>query len=73
MAVPFKNEIWYVDLSPSIGNEIGGVRPCRIEKRLSADMVQVVPNIYDERIRDFRFAPEHTRSISIQRLREKII
>jgi mRNA-degrading endonuclease toxin of MazEF toxin-antitoxin module len=62
-----KGQYWYVDLSPAIGEELGGVRKCLIVKK-KKNLVQVIPSIYNGQYTYNKF---HIRTVDIKRLKEK--
>lgn len=68
-----KGDIYYTDLSPVCGEEVGGIRPCRIVEVFSEKLVRVIPRIMDTQSPSgWRFANEHARTIDTKRLKEKI-
>jgi hypothetical protein len=65
-------DIYYADLSPSIGNETCGIRPCKIIKIYYGDLVRVQPKVLNTIIMKYEFSEIHERTISTKRLKEKI-
>lgn len=66
-------DIYFADLSPIIGNEIGGIRPCKIVKVYSYyDLVRIQPKVMNNITMDYEFSEMHEKTISIKRLKEKI-
>ena len=66
-------DIYFADLSPVVGNEIGGIRPCKIVKVYSYyDLVRVQPKVMNNITMDYEFSEMHEKTISIKRLKEKI-
>lgn len=63
-----EGDIYFVDLSPAIGVELGGIRKCKVIKVYNNNLINVVPFSAV----DNRYHYEHTRSIDIKRLREKV-
>lgn len=68
---PKIGEVWWVDLSPVIGKELGGIRKCKILKTFECApnlLYQIVP------LYNYNNEPrwEHIRSVDIKRFREKI-
>ena len=67
-----KGDIYYVDLSPVVGNEIGGIRPCKIIKVYYGDLVRIQPKVMNMITMEYEFSEMHERTISTKRLKEKI-
>ena len=67
-----KGDIYYVDLSPVVGNELGGIRPCKIIKVYYDDLVRVQPKVMNTITMKYEFSEMHERTISTKRLKEKI-
>lgn len=66
-----KGDIYYVDLSPAIGNELGGMRMCQIiEVYIKENLVRVIPMAIDPKTNSYVFREIHERTVSIERLRE---
>ena len=66
-----KGDIYYVDLSPVVGNELGGVRMCQIvEVYAEENLVRVIPMIRDPKTNFYVFREMHERTISTKRLKE---
>lgn len=66
-------DIYFADLSPVVGNEIGGIRPCKIVKVYSYyDLVRVQPKVMNNITMDYEFSEMHEKTISIKRLKGKI-
>ena len=66
-------DIYFADLSPCIGNEVGGIRPCKIIKVYSNDLVRVQPKVLNTITMEYEFSEIHEKTISTKRLREKIL
>ena len=67
MKNPKINEKWFVDLSPAVGEEMGGVRKCLVLDKFGLELIQIVPySAYDD---EPMF--EHTRSVDISRFKER--
>ena len=62
-----RNEVYWVDLSPFVGAEMGGIRRCKIDKVYSEKLIRVIPFS----ILDNRYHREHSRTIDVKRLRGK--
>ena len=62
-------QYWYVDLSPTIGEEIGGYRKCLIVRK-HHNLVRVRPLIYNGGLS--YYSEWHERTIDISRLKEKV-
>lgn len=68
-----KGDIYYVDLSPAVGNELGGVRMCQIvEVYAEENLVRVIPMARDPRTNSYVFREIHERTVSTKRLKEFI-
>ena len=65
-----KGDIYYVDLSPAVDNEIGGVRLCKIIKIYYGDLVRVQPQVLNSITMEYEFSEMHERTISTKRLKE---
>lgn len=66
-----KGDIYYVDLSPVVGNEIGGVRMCQIiEVYAEENLVRVRPMAIDLKSNSRVFQKIHERTISTKRIKE---
>lgn len=65
-------DIYYVDLSPVVGNEVCGIRPCKIIKTYYGDLVRVQPKVLNTITMEYEFSEMHERTISTKRLKEKI-
>lgn len=65
-----KGELWWCDLSPTVGNEAAGLKLCEILEVLEGDLVCVMPYF---RISNKICQPmkQHRRTISTKRLKEK--
>lgn len=66
------NQIYYADLSPCVGNEIGGIRPCKIVEVYYDDLVRVRPKVLNTITMEYEYSEKHEKTISIKRLREKM-
>ena len=68
-----KGDIYYVDLSPVVGNELGGVRMCQIvEVYAEENLVRVIPIARDPKTNSYIFREIHERTVSTKRLKEFI-
>lgn len=68
-----RGDIYYVDLSPVVGNEIGGVRMCQIiEIYTEENLVRVRPMIIDPKTNSYIFKEIHERTVSTKRIKEFI-
>lgn len=68
-----KGDIYYVDLSPVVGNEIGGLRMCQIiEVYAEENLVRVRPMTMHPKTNSFVFSKIHERTISTKRIKEFI-
>ena len=66
-----KGDIYYVDLSPTVGNEIGGLRMCQIvDVYAEENLVRVRPMTIHPETNSYVFREIHDRTISIKRLKE---
>lgn len=66
-----KGDIYYVDLSPVVGNEIGGVRMCQIiDIYAEENLVRVRPMVRHMKTNSYVFRKIHDRTISIKRIKE---
>ena len=69
MKKPRVDEKWWVDLSPTRGAELGGVRKCLVIDKFDDNLIQIAPyTAYDE---EPMF--EHIRTVDISRFRERVI
>ena len=76
MIKPKANEKWFVDLSPTTGYELGGVRQCLVEEVISDRLVRVVPysvNFESENGYDYEPMYDHIRTVDISRFRSRCI
>ena len=62
-------EKWIVDLSPVVGEELGGVRKCLVIDKFSDKLIQIAPYTAFDGKPKF----EHTRSVDISRFKERCI
>ena len=68
-----RGDIYYVDLSPVIGNEIGGVRMCQIiEVYAEENLVRVRPMARHPITNSYVFREMHERTVSTKRIKEFI-
>ena len=68
-----KGDIYYVDLSPAVGNEFGGMRMCQIvEVYAEENLVRVIPMTRDTKTNSYVFREIHERTVSTKRLKEFI-
>ena len=66
-----KGDICYVDLSPVVGNEIGGLRMCQIvDIYAEENLVRVIPMVRDPKTNSYVFREIHERTVSTKRLKE---
>ena len=66
-----KGDIYYVDLSPAVGNEIGGLRMCQIvDIYAEENLVRVRPMTIHPETNSYVFRKIHERTISTKRLKE---
>ena len=65
-------DIYFVDLSPVVGDEVPGIRPCKIVKVYYGDLVRIQPKVMNKITMEYEFSEMHERTISTKRLREKI-
>ena len=66
-----KGDIYYVDLSPVVGNEIGGLRMCQIvDIYAEENLVRVRPMTIHPETNSYVFEEIHERTVSIKRLKE---
>jgi mRNA-degrading endonuclease toxin of MazEF toxin-antitoxin module len=66
-----KGDIYYVDLSPVVGNEIGGVRMCQIvEVYAEENLVRVRPMARHPITNSYVFREIHERTVSTKRIKE---
>lgn len=65
-------DIYFVDLSPVVGNEVPGIRPCKIVKVYCGDLVRVQPRVMNKITMEYEFLEMHERTVSTKRLKEKI-
>ena len=62
-------EKWFVDLSPVVGEELGGIRKCLVLDKFGDRLIQIAPySAYDD---EPMF--EHTRSVDISRFKERCL
>jgi hypothetical protein len=76
MKNPKFHEKWFVDLSPVVGNELGGIRKCLVDEIISDRLVRVVPyavNFESETGYDAEPMYEHARTVDISRFRQRSI
>lgn len=66
-----KGDIYYVDLSPVVGNEIGGLRMCQIvEVYAEENLVRVRPIMAIDLQTNSRVSPKmHERTVSTKRIK----
>lgn len=64
-------EIRYADLSPVIGNEIGGLRPVLI-REVHDDVVVIVPCLRNHETNIYEPHPYQIRAIDYSRVLEKV-
>ena len=65
--------ICYVDLSPAVGNEMGGIRMCQIlEVYVKENLVRVRPLSIDPKTNSYVFREKHDRTVSTKRIKEFI-
>ena len=62
-----EGQYWYVDLSPAIGEELGGIRKCLIVKK-EKNLVQVIPSVFNG---TYIYDKFHIRTVDMKRLKEK--
>ena len=66
-----RGDIYYVDLSPVVGNEVGGLRMCQIvDVYAEENLVRVRPMIIHPETNSYVFREMHERTISTKRLKE---
>ena len=66
-----KGDIYYVDLSPVVGNEIGGLRMCQIvEIYPEENLVRVRPATWHPKTNSYTFTEIHERTISTKRIKK---
>ena len=66
-----RGDIYYVDLSPVVGNEIGGVRMCQIiEVYAEENLVRVRPAERHPKTNSYVFREIHERTVSTKRIKE---
>lgn len=72
MINPKVMEKWFVDLSPAVGAELGGIRKCLVIDKFSDKLIQIAPYSI---IHGYDDEPmfEHTRSVDISRFRSRCI
>jgi mRNA-degrading endonuclease toxin of MazEF toxin-antitoxin module len=66
-----RGDIYYVDLSPVVGNEVGGIRMCQIvEVYAEENLVRVRPMVKHPITNSNVFRKIHDRTVSIKRIKE---
>ena len=65
-----KGDLWWCDLSPTVGNEAAGLKLCEILAIFENDLVCVVPYFTISK-NICKPMKQHQRTISIKRLKEK--
>lgn len=66
-----KGDIYFVDLSPVVGNEIGGVRMCQIvEVYVEENLVRIRPKVRNPKTNSYTFEEIHERTVSTKRIKE---
>lgn len=66
-----KGDIYYVDLSPVVGNEIGGLRMCQIvEVYAEENLIRVRPMEIHPKTNSYVFREKHDRTVSTKRIKE---
>lgn len=66
-----RGDIYYVDLSPAVGNEISGVRMCQIIKVYAEEnLVRIRPMARDPKTNSYVFREMHERTVSTKRIKE---
>ena len=70
MNKPKINEKWYVDLSPTRGSELGGIRKCLVDKQINDSLYRVIPYCYTL---DLENEPmyDHARTVDISRFKQR--
>lgn len=69
MIKPKINEKWFVDLSPAVGAELGGVRRCLVDKIINDKLIRVVPYSLFGDVPMYNYA----RTVDILRLKERCL
>lgn len=66
-----KGDICYVDLSPAVGNELGGMRMCQIvEVYAEENLIRIKPITRHLKTNSYVFREIHERTVSTQRIKE---
>ena len=66
-----RGDIYYVDLSPGVGNEIVGLRMCQIvEIYTEENLVRVIPMARNPKTNSYVFRKIHERTVSTKRIKE---
>lgn len=68
-----RGDIYYVDLSPVVGNEIGGIQMCQIiEVYAEENLVRVRPMARHPITNAYVFREIHERTVSTKRIKELV-
>ena len=70
--MPKVNEIWYVDLSPSRGREISGIRKCLVVDDFGDGLYQIAPYTPFSYGEDAEPMFEQIRTVDKVRFRERV-
>jgi hypothetical protein len=73
MKNPKFHEKWFVDLSPVVGNELGGIRKCLVDQKISDNLYRVIPYAFNLDNGEEEPMYDHTRTIDISRFRSRCI
>ena len=75
MYKPKINEKWVVDLSPTRGDELGGIRKCLIDQQISENLYRIIPYCYGFSCDGIEEEPmyDHARTVDISRLKRRSI
>jgi hypothetical protein len=73
MKNPKFHEKWIVDLSPTQGSELGGVRKCLVDQKISDNLYRVIPYAFDLYNGEEELMYEHARTVDISRFRRRCI
>ena len=72
---PKLNEKWIVDLSPTRGDELGGIRKCLVEQKISENLYRIIPYCYSFSFEGVEEEPmyDHARTVDISRFKQRSV
>lgn len=73
MNKPKVSEKWIVDLSPTRGAELGGIRKCYVDKKIDNNLYRIIPYAYGFGFAEEELMIEHVKTVDISRFRQRCI